>query len=175
MIYKFRIILDSLDDVFRDIEVKEDCNLEDFHNVITQSFGFDGSEMASFYLSDDDWSQGEEIVLFDMSEGSRKVKTMRETQLNSVVSKENTKLIYVYDFFSMWTFYVELADIAESESDKDYPNLMFSQGQLPDSPPEKKFEAEELDDFKDDFGSEFDEDNIDFENLDDIDFDQNWN
>jgi len=28
---------------------------------------------------------------------------------------------------------------------QDYPNLMFAQGQLPDSPPDKQFEAEELD------------------------------
>jgi hypothetical protein len=70
----------------------------------------------------------------------------------------------------MWTFYVELADIAEPEDGQDYPNLMFAQGQLPESPPEKKFEAEELDDFDDDSN-----DDIEFENLDDFDFDENWN
>ena len=43
--------------------------MEDLHNVITQSFGFDGTEMASFYISDDEWNQGEEISLFDMSDG----------------------------------------------------------------------------------------------------------
>ncbi len=170
MIYKFRIVLDTLDDVFRDIEIEDDATLEDLHNSITQAFGFDGTEMASFYLSDAEWNQGEEIVLFDMSEGMNPVRMMNETALDTVVDKDNTQLIYVYDFFSMWTFYVELADITKAEDGRDYPNLMFAHGQLPDSPPEKNFEAEE-DDLEDEFGN----DDVDFENLDDYDFDPNWN
>ena len=170
MIYKFRIVLDTLDDVFRDIEIEDDSTLEDLHNSITQAFGFDGTEMASFYLSDAEWNQGEEIVLFDMSEGMNPVRMMNETTLDTVVDKDNTQLIYVYDFFSMWTFYVELADVTKAEDGRDYPNLMFAHGQLPDSPPEKNFEAEE-DELEDEYG----EDDVDFENLDDYDFDQNWN
>ena len=49
-------------------DVKETDTLEDLHNIITQSFGFEGTEMASFYLSDNQWNQGEEISLFDLSE-----------------------------------------------------------------------------------------------------------
>ncbi|MBW2961379.1 plasmid pRiA4b ORF-3 family protein [Mesonia aestuariivivens] len=170
MIYKFRIVLDTLDDVFRDIEIEENATLEDLHNSVTQAFGFDGTEMASFYLTDEEWNQGEEIVLFDMSEGMNSVRMMNETSLDSVVDEKNTKLIYVYDFFSMWTFYVELAAISEVEEGRDYPNLMFAHGQLPDSPPEKNFEAEDAE-LEDEFG----EDEVDFENLDDYDFDENWN
>jgi len=170
MIYKFRIVLDTLDDVFRDIEIEQNATLEDLHNSVTQAFGFDGTEMASFYLTDEDWNQGEEIVLFDMSEGHNPVRMMNETALDTVVDEKNTQLIYVYDFFSMWTFYVELADVAQPEEGRDYPNLMFAHGQLPDSPPEKKFEAEE-DELADDYG----EDGMDFESLDDYDFDENWN
>ncbi|GAA0762263.1 plasmid pRiA4b ORF-3 family protein [Psychroflexus lacisalsi] len=170
MIYKYRVVFDTLDDVIRDIEIREDSTLEDLHNSIAQAFGFDGTEMASFYKSDEDWNQGEEYLLFDMSDGQGDVNMMNETSLDSVFSREKTKMIYVYDFFSMWTFYVELADIAEPEDGQDYPNLMFAQGQLPESPPEKKFEAEELDDFDDDSN-----DDIEFENLDDFDFDENWN
>jgi len=71
MIYRFRVILDNdtEEDIFRDFEIRESDTLEDLHNVITQCFGFDGTEMASFYLSDDEWNQGEEISLFDMMLG----------------------------------------------------------------------------------------------------------
>ena len=81
MVYRFRVVLDTVEDVFRDIEILKTNSLEDLHNVITQSFGFDGTEMASFYVSDDEWSQGEEIVLFDMSEGVSKVRMMNETAI----------------------------------------------------------------------------------------------
>ena len=104
MIYRFRIILDNDtdEDIFRDLEIRETDTLEDLHNIITQSFGFDGTEMASFYLSNDTWDQGEEISLFDLSEDAS-ARLMNETSLDSVVHEVQTKLIYVYDFMSMWT------------------------------------------------------------------------
>ncbi|MBZ9628404.1 plasmid pRiA4b ORF-3 family protein [Psychroflexus sp. CAK57W] len=173
MIYKYRVVLDTLDDVIRDIEIRDDATLEDLHNSIAQAFGFDGTEMASFYKSDEEWNQGEEYLLFNMGDEDDRVNMMNETSLDTVFSRDKTKMIYVYDFFNLWTFYVELADIAEPEDGLDYPNLMFAQGQLPESPPDKKFEAEKLDDLDDDEGNG--DDDITFENLDDFDFDENWN
>jgi len=169
MIYRFRIILDNdtEDDIFRDIEIRETDSLEDLHNAITQSFGFDGLEMASFYVSNEAWEQGEEISMFDVSEGHDTVRTMSETVLNSVVDKTQTKLIYVYDFMSMWTFLVELAEIVEEAEGADYPSLMFVHGQIPDTAPEKAFEVENLDDAFDD--------EMDTGDYEDLDFDENWN
>ncbi|WP_298904234.1 hypothetical protein [uncultured Psychroserpens sp.] len=172
MIYRFRVILDNdtEDDIFRDIEIRETDSLEDLHNTITQSFGFDGLEMASFYLSNDTWEQGEEISMFDVSEGPNAVRVMAETTLNEVVHEAQTKLIYVYDFLSMWTFYVELAEIVDEADGTDYPNLMFVHGQIPDAAPEKSFEA---DDLNDDFDGL--DDDIDVGDYDNLDFDENWN
>ncbi|MCB0383453.1 MAG: hypothetical protein KDD05_09195, partial [Psychroserpens sp.] len=158
MIYRFRVILDNdtEDDVFRDIEIRETDSLEDLHNAITQSFGFDGLEMASFYVSNDQWDQGEEISMFDVSEGNSSVRTMGETILNDAVHEAQTKLIYVYDFLSMWTFLVELAEIVEEAEGTDYPNLMFVHGQIPDTAPDKNFEAEDFDDYNDEFDDDLD-------------------
>lgn len=176
MIYRFRVILDNdtEDDIFRDLEIRETDTLEDLHNIITQSFGFDGLEMASFYLSNDQWDQGEEISMVDLSEGQESVRLMNETVINDVVHEAKTKLIYVYDFLSMWTFYVELAEIVDEAQGSDYPNLMFVQGQVPDSAPEKLFEADASEDF-DDPDSYRDEDGIDVDDYDSLDFDENWN
>ncbi|MGV8813238.1 MAG: IS1096 element passenger TnpR family protein [Gelidibacter sp.] len=172
MVYRFRIVLDNdtEDDVFRDIEIRETDSLEDLHNSITQAFGFDGIEMASFYLSDDEWNQGEEISMFDTSEGYDKMRLMSETPINDVSDENKTKLIYVYDFLNMWTFYVELAEIVEETQGTDYPNLMFVHGQIPTEAPQKSFEAEnEYDDY-----DEFDDD-FDVDDYDNLDFDENWN
>ena len=171
MIYRFRVILDDKDDVFRDIEIKADTTAEDFHNAIVQAFGFDGGEMASFYVSDEEWSQGEEIALFDMSEGGDSVRIMNETALDDIITEDKRRLIYVYDFFSMWTFLVELAEIAEPADNTSYPNLMYSHGELPDSPPEKVFEADKKEQDEDGEFNDFQdlEDNS-FDNYDDL-----WN
>jgi hypothetical protein len=171
MIYRFRVILDNdtEDDIFRDIEIRKSDTLEDLHNTLTQSFGFDGTEMASFYKSDDEWNQGDEISLFDLSEGTNTVVLMSETLLEDMVDKANTKLIYVYDFFNLWTFLVELAEIVEESEGTDYPNLMFVKGQIPNEAPEISFKIDDAENF-DEF--ETDSEGNDYESLD---FDENWN
>jgi Plasmid pRiA4b ORF-3-like protein len=171
MIYRFRVILDNdtEDDIFRDIEIRKTDTLEDLHNTITQSFGFDGTEMASFYVSNDQWNQGEEISLFDMSEGVNSVRLMNETTLDDIVDDAKTKLIYVYDFLSMWTFLIELAEIVEETDSVDYPNLMFVHGQIPSDAPEKTFETDDSGDYDD-----LDED-LNIDDYDNLDFNENWN
>jgi hypothetical protein len=124
--------------------------------------------MASFYVSDEQWNQGEEISLFDLSEDTS-AKLMNDTEIKSIVYEMQPKLIYVYDFFNLWTFYVELAEIVDEVEGLTYPNLMFSKGQIPDSAPEKVFESEDVDDF-----DEF-EDNLDIDDYDNLDFEENWN
>ncbi len=176
MIYRFRIILDTDEDVFRDIEIQASATLEDFHNAIVQAFGFDGQEMASFYKSNEFWEEGEEICLFDLGEEPGKIRIMSDTFLDEVVSEEETKLIYVYDFLSMWTFMVELADIGEVEDGVMYPNLMYVHGQIPAIAPEKEFTSEKIGGDDDDFDSDFDEEfDLDPEDYDSLGFDENWN
>lgn len=175
MIYRFRAILDTKEDVFRDIEIEATSTMEDFHNAITQAFGFAGQEMASFYVSNEIWEQGEEIALFDMGEGDDTVRTMSETILGDAVWADQPRLLYVYDFLSMWTFMVELAEITDPEPGMPYPNLMFSHGEIPEQAPEKEFIAEKIDGEgnieEDDDDFELDEE----EGYEDLDFDENWN
>jgi len=165
MAYKIRVILDVEKDVFRDIIVNESINLEELHFTIAKSFGFKGQEMASFYLTDDSWEQGEEIPLFDMSEDENSF-SMSNCLTSMVLKKEGDKLIYIYDFFSMWTFFVELSEIIDNH-EADLPVITLSFGNTPDEAPEKEFIGESSN--EDNYDAFDDENN--FENLDDIDFD----
>ena len=167
MIYRFRAVLDhdNKEDIFRDIEIRKTDTFEDLHNVLTQSFGFDGSEMASFYVSNDEWDQGQEIALFDMGQ-NHDIRMMNETIIEDVVDEDHTKLIYVYDFLNMWTFLVELGEIVDEAQGTDYPNLMFVCGQVPLEAPEKQFEAEQ---------SNEDYDNYRLDDYDELNFDEHWN
>lgn len=168
MIYRFRAILDhdNKEDIFRDIEIRKTDTFEDLFNVLTQSFGFDGSEMASFYVSDDQWQQGQEIALFDMGE-NEDIRLMNETIIEDIVDEDQTKLIFVYDFLNMWTFLVELGEIVEEAQGTDYPNLMFVCGQVPSEAPEKQFEADQS--FEDD------NENYRLDDYDELNFDEYWN
>ncbi len=178
MVYKFRVILDSEEDVFRDIAILEDDSLEDLHNAIVNAFDFDGMEIASFYTCDDTWNQDEEISLFDTGDIPGEQKIMSDYQLSEILNKDNTKIIYVYDFLNMWTFLIELAAIEELETGILYPNTLFSHGIMPADAPEKDFSDSAASDFDYD-EDDYDEDDLDMldggENFEDFGFEENWN
>jgi len=139
MIYHFRLILDTKEDVFRDIALEENATFEDFHNAITQAFGFGGSEMAVFYESDDEWQQGDSISLFDMGEDD--ARRMSDVLLQDIFP-QLSKMLYVYDFLNLWTFFIELIETDEPKPGNTYPLLLFSHGEVPEEAPDKTFEAE---------------------------------
>jgi hypothetical protein len=161
MVYKFRIILDTEEDIFRDIAILAGDTLEDLHNAIFNSFGFDGMEVASFYTCDATWNQEDEIPMFDAGDVPGEQKTMSDYQLSDLLDKQNTKIIYVYDFINMWTFLVELAAIEEQIPGNNYPETIFSHGEMPDEAIEKNFEADMHDDIYGEFEDDLDEDDLD--------------
>lgn len=180
MVYKFRVILDAEEDIFRDIAIQEDDSLEDLHNAIVNGFGFDGTELASFYTCDDQWNQDEEISLFDTGDVPGEQKIMADYPLSEMLNEDQTKIIYVYDFLNMWTFLIELAAIEEPEAGMTYPGLLFSHGEMPASAGDREFESDSMkDDIYGEFEDDLDEDDLDMfddnENFEDFGFEENWN
>ena len=163
--YKIRVILDTKEDVIRTLLVDDNLNLENLHLIIAKSFGFEGQEMASFYRTDEEWNQGEEIPLFNMAEAGEGI-SMQTCILKDTLSEENDKLIYVYDFLNMWTFYVDVVEISDDKRD-DLPQTILTVGEIPEEAPEKEFVADKLDGFGDD-GDIDDE----FGHFDDFDFNE---
>ena len=159
--YKIRVILDTKEDVLRTILVEDSINLERLHFIIAEAFGFEGQEMASFYKADDEWNQGEEIPLFNMEETTTSI-AMQNCLLTETLPLENDKLIYVYDFLNMWTFYVDVVEILK-EQKENLPQVILSVGEIPEEAPEKEFVADKLDD---------DTDDDEFDIFDDFDFNE---
>lgn len=170
MIYKIRVVLDTKEDVIRTLLVDSSITLEKFHQIIAQVFGFNGQEMASFFRSDEEWNQGEEIPLCSMDD-SPDALCMSTTTLEQNIEDPEEKLIYVYDYLSMWTFYCELIEVTET-TEAELPKLILSVGDTPDEAPEKEFVAEKEPNAEDgEFDTDYDEFN-NFESLDDIDLDK---
>jgi hypothetical protein len=166
--YKIRIILDTKEDVIRTILVDESVSLENLHATIAASFGFEGQQMASFYRTDDEWNQGEEIPLFNMAEAGEEI-SMQTCFVDEILPEENSKLIYVYDFLKMWTFYVDVVEIS-SEIKENLPETILSFGEIPEKEPKKEFVSENLDDeFNDEDIDDLDEN---YGHFDDYDFNE---
>jgi len=176
MVYKFRIILDTEEDIFRDIAILDSETLENLHQAISNAFGFDGTEMASFYTCDDMWNQQDEIPLFEMEETSQdRQSTMQDFVLKDIIHKQQTKIIYVYDFLNMFTFFVELAGIEEEQLGVSYPTLLFAQGEI-SGVEQKEFQID--DDLEQENYIDFEEDldDDDLNNFSEDDFSQDdWN
>mgnify|MGYP000182554451 FL=1 len=91
---------------------------------------------------------------------------MQNCFIRETLPQAGDKLIYVYDFLKMWTFYVEAIEVTK-DTQNDVPKTILSVGEIPKEAPEKEFVAEKSDyDFDDE-----DEFKDEFESLDDIDFD----
>jgi len=105
---------------------------------------------------------------------------MADYRLGDLLDEHMNKIIYVYDFLNMWTFFVELAAVEEPESGIAYPDLLFAHGEMPANAPEMAFGTDAVsDDLYGEFDDDYDEEDLDMFNddsMEDLGFDEsNWN
>lgn len=144
MIYKIRVILDTKDDVFRDIEIRDKQTLFTLYKGIMSAFSLQGEELASFYESDKDWSEGKEIPLESMDESSSD-ETMSDFYIHEALQEVGSRMIFVYDYMEMWTFFVEVVSIDEKKAVLNYPLTVYRYGAMPLKAPKRNLEVINLD------------------------------
>jgi hypothetical protein len=132
MVLKFRLISDEQDDFIRDIEILDKQTFLQLHETIQDNLQFDKSQVASFFICNQEWEKEQEITLFELSEEeSAKVLVMDNTIIGDYMKEAHDKMIYVYDVFNERLFFIELAEILEQDDSKAYPECSFEQGQPP--------------------------------------------
>lgn len=171
---KFRVLLDSKEtgDIFRDIIIAEDENFETFYKLILKAYNFTEPQMASFYMSNDNWDKGHEISLFDMSLGEDPQQilpgVMNSSKLADYIIESDQKIILVHDFLRMWIFLIELIGTNENAPAKNEIILSVGESPLEDSKPAEdanlvfETDAEEGAEDEDEFGFGEFEDEYDF-------------
>ncbi len=169
---KFRVLLDSSDknEIFRDILIGDTENFETLYYSILDAYQFNGDQMASFYMSNDNWDKGHEISIFDMSVGEDPEEimpsVMKTSVLGNYVQEEDQKIILVHDFIRLWIFLIELIEVEEKAPES--PKVVLSVGNAPaeasrTGEEELFFETEsELEDEDDEFGFGDFEDSYDY-------------
>ena len=160
-VIRLRVLLDFEENVFRDLELSCTDTFQDLHNLIQEAFGFDNGQMASFYVSNEDWEKGQEITLMDMGERSETgepILMMNETALKDIVFDEGQKLLYVYDFFLMWCFYIDVISIKALDETVITPRIIQSFGDAPEQyskSPEFNMDIEDVSENREDDLDEF--------------------
>lgn len=134
VLYRFRVLIDDPSEAFRDIEIRSTQTFLDLHKAIKEAFGFIGQEMASFYVSDEEWSKGTEIPLADLgfAEEGTVPPLMDQVEIGDHIRDTHQRFIYAYDFLHMWMFLVELIHAGEPAKGVHYPQVVMAMGTPPD-------------------------------------------
>lgn len=112
MIYRFTIISDEVDSFVREIQIDPEATFFDFHKTILKSVDYTDNEMTSFFICDDDWEKEKEVTLEEMDTNSEMDSwTMKETRLNELIEDEKQRLIFVFDYMTERSFFIELSEI----------------------------------------------------------------
>lgn len=131
MIYRFLMLSPEEEDFMREFKISSDATFLDFHDIIVESVNYDGKEMSSFFMCNEDWSQETEVTLVDMGSSSDEdTFLMKDTPLSEFLEEEKQKLIFVYDYMTERSFFMELREIIFGE-DLERPLITKSIGQAP--------------------------------------------
>ncbi|HEY5470646.1 MAG TPA: hypothetical protein VIK07_08990 [Bacteroidales bacterium] len=128
MVYKFVVLSDEDESFIREFEFLDSNTLLDFHNLIQDELEFDKSQMASFFMTTDNWEKEEEFTLFDMGAGS---STMDTALLEDIIFRKSQKLLYVFDFFNERSLFLEYTGEAKEIDGREYPSCTNSKGVPP--------------------------------------------
>jgi len=122
MIFLFRIISDENPDFFRDLVAGDSDTFLDFHNSLQKELGYDPSQLASFFITNENWEKEREITLIDMmQEPGIECLTMDQVTLGEYLKELNQRMIYVFDFFSDRAFFIELIEMSDEISPRATP------------------------------------------------------
>ncbi len=171
---KFRVLLDSKETnkIFRDILIGDNENFETLYKLILNAYNFNEQQMASFYMSNENWDKGHEISLFDMSSGEDAQQilpgVMGSSALADFITEADQKIILVHDFLRMWIFLIELIETSDNTPPKAEILMSVGDAPLEDSKSSEdenlvfETDAEEGNEDEDEFGFGEFEDEYDF-------------
>lgn len=149
MKYNIRVILESKEDVIRDIEINSDCLLSELHYYLIECFDLNKNELASFYTTNDELEIIDEIPLVSFEDRG---PNMENTKLEIVLDEHNNNLIYVHDYMKMWRFLIELKS---KDVDFNIKKCVSKIGKMPKEAPEINFYQENKNEDEDGIEEEY--------------------
>jgi len=172
MVFRFLILSDEVANFKREIQISSEATFLDLHHAILDATQYSRDEMSSFFICDDDWRKKEEITLVDMGASAETdIFLMSETTLEELLTDEQQRLLYVFDYMTERAFFIELSEIITGKT-LDEPVCSLSIGQ----PPAQLISFEDMEksiahDLGEDFygDSDFNDDELDSLDLGDYD------
>ena len=90
MVFKFKILSDKVEDFVMHIEADAKNTFFELHEVIQEGCRYDPSELASFFLADEEWDKGLEITMFpNKSPKQNAAVTMKTAMLGDYLKEKD--------------------------------------------------------------------------------------
>ena len=164
MVFKFKIISDKVEDFALHIDADAQNTFFELHEVIQMACRYDPSELATFFLADEEWDKGLEIMMFGNKLSKQyPARLMKETALGDLLKEQEDKLIYIFDVINQKSLYIQLNKIVMEEK-LSSPIVSYNRGMAPLQSPSNRYNADLLADQDSDLQNVF----TDFGELEDL-------
>ena len=131
MVFKFKIISDKVEDFALHINADAKNTFFELHEAIQDECKYDPSELATFFLADEEWDRGLEIMMFEnKSPKQNSALTMKSATLGDYLKEKEDKLIYVFDVINQKSLYIELNEIV-MKNKLNAPVVTYNRGLVP--------------------------------------------
>lgn len=140
MVYKFKLVSDEVSNFSREIEIDASSSFLQLRNAILDSVGYTKDDIDSFYICDDQWQREVEITLEDMgSTSDQDIWLMEDTPLNELIEDEGQKLVFVFNYLSERSFFMEMKEAIPGRTLSE-PICTMKRG----NPPVQSFDIDEM-------------------------------
>ncbi len=131
MVYRFKLVSDEVSNFSREIEIDANSTFLQLRNAVLDSVDYTKDDIDSFFLCDDEWQRQEEITLEDMGSSSdQDIWLMEDTPLNELIEDEGQKLVFVFDYMTERSFFMEMKEAIPGRSLSD-PICTVKRGKAP--------------------------------------------
>ena len=131
MVYRFKLVSDEVSNFSREIEIDSDSTFLQLRNAILDSVDYSKDDIDSFFLCDDEWERREEITLVEMDSSSDyDIWLMEDTPIDELVEDEGQKMVFVFDYLTERSFFMELKEIMPGRSLSE-PVCTLKKGKAP--------------------------------------------
>ena len=133
MIFKFLIVCDEVENFKREISIDADSTFLDLNNAILKSCNYSDDQITSFYVCDENWKQGSQILREEMDDSSSSDEDtfiMENTILRDIIEDINDHLVFVFDPLSERMFFIKATDMITGKNLKQ-PECTLSKGKAP--------------------------------------------
>lgn len=130
--YRFRVWLETDEEVWRRLELRGDQTLHDLHKSIQAAFGWDDDHEYAFYLSGDYYDESSAYGSPGGADGSA-----ARHRLEHLPLRAPQRFVYLFDFGDEWRHEIALEQIAPDgvTAGVIYPRITARHGESPEQYP----------------------------------------